>query len=67
MNRGFCIALDLKNDPVLIAEYRKCHEFVEAVCLPPAATPSSVWNMANHHHLPFSHISFIKLYMCPQK
>jgi L-rhamnose mutarotase len=26
MSRRFCFALDLKNDPVLIAEYRKYHE-----------------------------------------
>jgi L-rhamnose mutarotase len=26
MNRRFCFALDLKNDPALIAEYRKYHE-----------------------------------------
>jgi L-rhamnose mutarotase len=26
MNRRFCLTLDLKNDPSLIAEYRKYHE-----------------------------------------
>jgi L-rhamnose mutarotase len=26
MNRRFCFTLDLKNDPALIAEYRKHHE-----------------------------------------
>ena len=26
MTRRFCFALDLKNDPALIAEYRKYHE-----------------------------------------
>ena len=26
MNRRFCFTLDLKNDPALIAEYRKYHE-----------------------------------------
>lgn len=26
MNRRFCLTLDLKNDPALIAEYRKYHE-----------------------------------------
>ena len=26
MNRRFCFALDLKDDPALIAEYRKYHE-----------------------------------------
>jgi 2,4-diketo-3-deoxy-L-fuconate hydrolase len=26
MSRRFCFALDLKDDPALIAEYRKCHE-----------------------------------------
>jgi L-rhamnose mutarotase len=26
MNRRFCLALDLKNDPELIAEYRRYHE-----------------------------------------
>jgi L-rhamnose mutarotase len=26
MSRRFCFALDLKNDPALIAEYRKYHE-----------------------------------------
>ncbi len=26
MNRRFCFTLDLKNDPELIAEYRKYHE-----------------------------------------
>ena len=26
MSRGFCFALDLKDDPALIAEYRKHHE-----------------------------------------
>jgi L-rhamnose mutarotase len=26
MSRRFCLALDLKNDPAVIAEYRKCHE-----------------------------------------
>jgi L-rhamnose mutarotase len=26
MNRRFCLTLDLKNDPALIAEYRKFHE-----------------------------------------
>jgi L-rhamnose mutarotase len=26
MSRPFCFALDLKNDPALIAEYRKYHE-----------------------------------------
>ena len=26
MSRRFCFALDLKNDPALIAEYRKHHE-----------------------------------------
>jgi len=26
MNRRFCFALDLKNDPALIAEYKKYHE-----------------------------------------
>ena len=26
MSRRFCLALDLKDDPVLIAEYRKYHE-----------------------------------------
>src|SRR5260370_35049511 len=26
MNRGFCLTLDLKDDPKLIAEYRRYHE-----------------------------------------
>jgi L-rhamnose mutarotase len=26
MNRRFCLALDLKDDPALIAEYKKYHE-----------------------------------------
>src|SRR5712691_8588928 len=26
MSRRFCLALDLKDDPVLVAEYRKYHE-----------------------------------------
>jgi len=26
MNRRYCLALDLKNDPKLIAEYKKYHE-----------------------------------------
>jgi L-rhamnose mutarotase len=26
MNRRFCLTLDLKNDPALIAEYRRYHE-----------------------------------------
>jgi L-rhamnose mutarotase len=26
MSRRFCFALDLKDDPALIAEYRKYHE-----------------------------------------
>jgi len=26
MSRRFCLALDLKDDPALIAEYKKCHE-----------------------------------------
>src|SRR5579864_6651001 len=26
MSRRFCFALDLKDDPALIAEYRKCHK-----------------------------------------
>ena len=26
MSRRFCLTLDLKNDPALIAEYRRCHE-----------------------------------------
>jgi L-rhamnose mutarotase len=26
MTRRFCLTLDLKNDPALIAEYRLCHE-----------------------------------------
>jgi L-rhamnose mutarotase len=26
MNRRFCLSLDLKDDPALIAEYRKYHE-----------------------------------------
>lgn len=26
MKRRFCLTLDLKNDPKLIAEYRRCHE-----------------------------------------
>jgi L-rhamnose mutarotase len=26
MNRRFCLTLDLKDDPKLIAEYRRCHE-----------------------------------------
>jgi len=26
MSRRFCFALDLKDDPALTAEYRKCHE-----------------------------------------
>ena len=28
MNRRYCFTLDLKNDPVLIAEYKKYHEKV---------------------------------------
>jgi len=28
MNRRYCLTLDLKNDPKLIAEYRKYHESV---------------------------------------
>jgi len=28
MNRRFCLTLDLKNDPALIAEYRRYHEKV---------------------------------------
>jgi L-rhamnose mutarotase len=28
MNRRYCLALDLKNDPQLIAEYRRYHENV---------------------------------------
>jgi L-rhamnose mutarotase len=28
MNRRYCLALDLKNDPKLIAEYRRYHERV---------------------------------------
>ena len=26
MNRRYCLALDLKDDPQLIAEYKRCHE-----------------------------------------
>jgi L-rhamnose mutarotase len=28
MNRRFCLTLDLKNDPALIAEYRRYHESI---------------------------------------
>ena len=28
MNRRYCFTLDLKNDPALIAEYRKHHETI---------------------------------------
>jgi L-rhamnose mutarotase len=28
MNRRYCLALDLKDDPQLIAEYRRCHQDV---------------------------------------
>jgi len=26
MNKRYCLTLDLKDDPVLIAEYRRCHQ-----------------------------------------
>ncbi len=26
MKKRYCLTLDLKNDPILIAEYKRCHE-----------------------------------------